>query len=210
MYILNVVYKEFAKMVCKIYSDDQENAIITGDAKMKMNKIVVLAVSMAMVFGLSGRAFAAVTNAASTVNIVVPAQLGFTADLSSITLTFSDYLLNSETDIKDIVYTVKANTLTKLVGAVSGKMDAVFTGADLKAKAGTYTNVSGNAALVATNADYITLTAASQNLMNKTAGTGNGKTVRGNFPISYKAIATADLSPDSNQTQTVTITLADA
>ncbi|MEI8345733.1 MAG: hypothetical protein WCG06_06650, partial [Candidatus Omnitrophota bacterium] len=139
----------------------------------------------------------------------LPKTISLSADTTNISLMFQDYLADSVTDTKTVFYTVKANNLNKTTGVISAKLDTLFTNVEFSADPGAYTLLSGNAKLEESASGYITVDTAGVNLMNRTTVSGNGKSTRGSFPVTYQAKALQDLSADYNPTQALTITFAD-
>ncbi|MEI8345731.1 MAG: hypothetical protein WCG06_06640, partial [Candidatus Omnitrophota bacterium] len=82
-------------------------------------------------------AHAASQNSDTQLTILVPNTLSLSADTTDFALTFTGSTPNSLTDTKTVVYSVRANNMTKTTGVVSAKLDALFTDVDFKASAGT-------------------------------------------------------------------------
>jgi len=172
----------------------------------KSNKVVVIALTVAMMIAVAPAAFAA--SVTHLVSIVVNPTLSMTANTAAFTLTFPDYLQGTASNTQDVVYTVKANNVVN-AAPVSAKLDTLFPNVDLNAVPGAYTQVSGNGILVPTAGGTITTNGIT--LMNHTIANGtSGKTVRGSFPVTYQAKANADLDPLTDSLQrTLTVTFAD-
>lgn len=172
-------------------------------------KFAVAGMAIALIFACAPHSFAGSQSVNHVVTVSVPTILEFSADTTNFTLTFSDYLQNSETDTKTVIYSVKANNMTKTTGVMNAKLDGLFTDVDLKADTGAYTKASGNASLIESASGFATILAASAvNLANRVTDSGNGKTLRGTIPVTYKAVATNDLQ-SGNLSQTLTVSLLD-
>lgn len=153
--------------------------------------------------------FAGTKTVQHAVTVSVPTILDITADTSNFTLTFADFAKNSETDLKTVNYTVKANNMTKVTGVVTAQLGTLFTNIDLKADVGAYNKLGGTASLIEAASGFTTVLAASAvSLANRQIDSGTGKIVRGVLPITYKAVATNDLDA-GNLTQTLTVSFID-
>ncbi|MFA6600732.1 MAG: hypothetical protein WC352_00290 [Candidatus Omnitrophota bacterium] len=143
-----------------------------------------------------------------SVTVSVLDTLTFTADTTDITLSFPTYVAGTESSTKTVIYTAESNNMRQADGqpAINVNLDALYTGLDLKAQVGTYTKTSGNASLIASSAGYVTIGTTNTGVAKKTASTGDGKQLKGTIPITYKAVATADLST-ANQTHLLFVTL---
>jgi len=179
------------------------------NSKINQKKIFSV-IAIALMVAFVPKAFAGSVSVNHTVSLAVPTTLAFSANETNFTLTFADYIATSETDTKSVTYTVKANNMTKTAGVVTAKLDALYDNIDFKADVGSYTKTSGNGSLKETAAGFTTITAASAvNLADRQTDSGNGKTVRGTLPITYKATAKEDLSAQT-LTGVLTISLIDA
>lgn len=181
------------------------------NSKINQKKIFSV-IAIALMVAFVPKAFAGQVAIDQTVTLTIPTTLQFSAPAGDMNfnLTFADYVENAETDTKTVTYTVKANNMTRTAGVVTAKLDELYPNIDFKADVGTYTKASGNGSLKETAADFTTITAASAvNLADRETDSGNGKTVRGTLPITYKAIAKADLSAETLN-RTLTVTLIDA
>lgn len=147
------------------------------------------------------------------VTVTVPEILSISADTSAFTLTFADNISGSETDTKTVVYTLEANDMGQADGdtAINANLDNLYTDVDVKAQVGTYARNGtnpGNTSLAATNAGYVTIGTSNVAIAKKAstdAGT-NGKLLNGVLPVTYKAVAKADL-PTGSQVHYLFITL---
>jgi hypothetical protein len=182
---------------------------------IKMNRfltgkwLAVIAMVAAYSFSFLGSVYAASQTTQHTVTTTVPSLISIAADTANFTLTFSDFVTASETNTQLVNYTVKANNMTRTLGVVTGQLSALFTGMDLRADVGTYVKASGDARLVESAAGFITIgNVTAVNLANRAIDTAPGKKIRGVLPVTYKAVATADLDAGS-QNQTLTISFID-
>jgi hypothetical protein len=182
---------------------------------IKMNRfltgkwLVVTAMFLACSFSFLGSTYAASQTTQHTVTTSVPSIISITADTANFTLTFSDFVTASETNTQLVNYTVKANNMTKTTGVVTGQLSGLFTGMDLRADIGTYVKAGGDARLVESGAGFLTIgTVAAVNLADRAVDTAPGKKIRGVLPVTYKAVATADLDAGT-QNKTLTISFID-
>jgi len=175
-----------------------------------MNRLKITIAGIAVLSFALGipAAYGATSTASHAVTVNVPSVISLTADTAGIVLNFTDFVTGSESDIKTVNYTVKANNMSKTNGVVSAKLASLFTDLSLRGDPGAYVKTGGNAHLEESAVGYITIDAVGVNLMNRVTDSGTGKVTRGTFPVSYKAVASADLSPDV-QIQNLTITLTD-
>jgi len=171
--------------------------------RIQIKSVLAVAVALLFVFSFVPQTFAA-NNASHVVTVRVPELLNISADTSNFMLTFSDYVTGSESDTQTVNYTVKANKMTKASGVISGALGTLFTGVDLKADVGVYTKAGGTASLVESEAGYITIGDSATDLADRQVDAGSGLNTRGSLPITYKAVATADLDAGDQQ-QTLTI-----
>ncbi|MEI8345732.1 MAG: hypothetical protein WCG06_06645 [Candidatus Omnitrophota bacterium] len=178
--------------------------------KKWMKLVMVMSAASIVLIGSLPAAYAQSKAVSHQVTLSVPSILSISADTTSLTLAFADFVASSVTDIKTVIYTVKANNMTKTTGVISAKLDTLFTGVDLKADPGAYIASAGsNAKLIESTSGAITVTAAGVNLMDRQTISGSGKIALGSFPVAYQATALTDLSADYNPTQNLTITFAD-
>ena len=176
-----------------------------------MNKTIKLLVLAAIIsFGWASAAFANFQTVGHTVTVTVPEVLSLTADTTAFTLTFSDWVSGSETDTKTVVYSVNSNDMGQADGdtAMNANLDFLYDRVDFKAKVGTYTKISGNTELAAISANYVTIGTANTAIVKKanTQASTDGKLLKGTLPITYKAVASANV-PAGPQTHLLFITL---
>lgn len=175
------------------------------------NKVVKLLVLSALV-GLIGvpAARADFETVGHSVTVSVPEVLSISADTTAFTLLFADNASGAETASKTVVYTVESNDMGQADGdaAINANLDTLYEDVDFKAQVGSYTKDAGNTELAAVNAGYVTIGTSNVAIAKKAntdAGT-DGKLLKGTIPVTYKAVATADL-PTANQTHLLFITL---
>ena len=175
------------------------------------NKVVQLVVLVALISFIGAPAARAdFETVGHQVTVTVPEVLGISADTSAFTLTFADNVLGSETDTKTVVYTLESNDMGQADNdtAMNANLDFAYTDVDFKAQVGTYSRISGNTDLAATNAGYVTVGTSNTAIAKKAntdAGT-DGKLLNGTLPVTYKAVATDDL-PTGSQVHFLFITL---
>ena len=177
-----------------------------------MNKQMMKHMSSAMISCMilmpAGVLHAAQSSQSHAVRVQIPQALSFTGDSSALTLSFSDVAKGSESDIKTITYSIKANNVARQNGVIQANLSGPLDNVDLMAKVGTYRKQAGNGQLIAEYDGFKTVGQAEVNLCNRKTDFGNGRVLMGQIPINYKAIATNDLERSPN-TQTLHITLAD-
>lgn len=178
----------------------------------KFNMFVKLMALVAMVLSIAAPAFAATSTATHAVTVTVNSIISLSADQSAFTLTLPDFLSGTESNTQVVNYTVKANNIAQAVGApaLSANLGSLFSNTDLKATVGSYSATGGAAATLAAasgagSGSYVTIGTSSTTLATRG---GTTKIMRGSIPVTYKAVATADL-PAGSSTQTVTVTLTD-
>jgi hypothetical protein len=173
-----------------------------GVFKMKKVSLIGMLVLGLAFMGVQ-QAFAVPTKS-HNVTLEKPAILNIASTNPNFTLEFDDFVSGSESDTNEVTYIVKSNGMGAS-GTLKGKLDALFTGVDLIANVGTYSDLASPADKVFTPvAGDITLTVAGATLANSS---GAGK-LHGSIPVTYKAVATADLD-STNQTKQLTVTIAD-
>ncbi len=169
---------------------------------------VVAVICFALLFSLSSVYAADFKTVGHSATVSVPDSLAISADTTDVVLTFSNYVKDSESTSQTVNYTVLSNNMRQADGAaaINVNLDALYDRVDLKAKVGTYTKVTGNTSLAAANADFVTIGTSNLGVALKTGSTGDGKILNGTLPITYKAVATADM-PTGNQTHLLFVTL---
>ena len=155
-------------------------------------------------------AFANSESYANRVTIEVPSYLFINGDQKDLRLTFSDYKAGAESNTQDVIYTVSGNNMTQPEGApaVSARLDDSFSDIDLKARVGSYIKESGNIELGPVSSDFVSIGNSETAIAKKSNSTGDGKLLRGQVAISYKAVATATLKAGEYSRQ-LTLTLTD-
>ena len=166
------------------------------------NRIAVLVLILTVV--VASNASADVKNVQHAATISVPAILELSADTSSFTLTMPDFISGTESNTKTVVYTVRSNDMQVADGGtvMDAAIDFDYDRLALKGQVGSYTaTAGGNTGLTAAAAGYMTISTTNVALAKKantTAGS-DGKILKGTLPVTYKAVATADV-PAGDQT----------
>ena len=142
------------------------------------------------------------------IKVKAPPALNFSSDTPSFMLSFSDFTSGSVSDTATVTYTISANKVKRDNNVVLAHLDSLFTGIDVEADMGPYTKVGGNASLVEVQAGYVVIPTSDVGLANKIKDKGSGKVVEGNFPITFRAVATEDLAA-GNETVTLVVTFID-
>lgn len=173
-------------------------------------KVLRLVVILAVIaFSIIPTALAAQwVTAQHVVKINVPDALAITADTTDITLTMPSYVSGSISNQVTVTYTVTANSMSQADGAaaININLDNPYDRINLQAKAGTYTKVSGNTSLVAVGSAFVNVPTTNLAIANKTASTGDGKVLNGKIPVTYQAVASADV-PTGQQIHNLLVTL---
>jgi hypothetical protein len=149
-------------------------------------------------------------SASHAVTIQVPQTLSIKADVSAFTLTMRNFIAGSDSNTVTVNYTLRSTNNTAADGAtlMKAKLNTAFGSIDFFADPGRYDKNGGNASLTEQQSGIIKILTTDTNLAKKTNVTGNGKIIRGVLPVSYKAIATADLDSQS-QRRVLTVTFTD-
>ena len=144
------------------------------------------------------------------VTIQVPSYLFIDSDSKDFNLSFLGQQSAAETNTQTVVYTVRSNGMMQSVGApaIIASLDGDFPGIDLKVKVGPYTKEGGNTELSAVAGDFVSIGSAGTPLVKKGTSDGDGKLLRGQIAMTYKAIATSSLS-SGEYSRGLTITLTD-
>lgn len=147
---------------------------------------------------------------ANRVTISVPPSLFIHGDQKDISLSFSDARSGAESNMQSVTYTVRSNNMTQSEGAaaVTARLDGDFPNMELKVQVGPYTKEGGNAELRAISSGYVAITDTETPLAAKANAVGDGKLLRGQIAMSYKAVATDNLS-SGEYSRELTITLTD-
>lgn len=174
----------------------------------RMSKIVAFGAIICFTWASTGHA--AFTTLGHNVTVDVSERLTITADTGDFTLTLSNWVSGSESDQKTVVYSLESNDMGQADGdtAINANIDFAYDRIDLKAKVGTYTKVAGNTEVAAINGDFVTIGTSNVAIAKKanTVEGSDGKLLKGTLPITYKAVATADV-PKGPQTHLLFITL---
>jgi hypothetical protein len=187
----------------------------TINKKVKLALIVIICAVLAL--GNVVPAFAGdpwITKGHS-VTLSVPDSLSIEADTTDIVLNFSNYVKDSVSSTKTVVYTVVANNMSRADGepAMNISLDAAFDRAELQAQVGSYTNNSTSldkTELAAINPSYLPISAGvNTDVAKKASSIGSGKILEGTIPITYRAVATDDMAK-GNQTHLMFVTLVAA
>ena len=198
-------------MAKDILSCVEIDAIFTTMTTRSVPKLILL-VLLAFVLGakVSTLLFASSESYSHRVTISVPSYLFIDSDQKNLDLSFSDYKSGAESNAQTVVYTVRGNGLTQSEGApaVTAKLDGPFPDIDFKAKVGPYTKEGGNAELGAVSADFVTINESDVPLAKKANSLGDGKLLRGQIAMTYKAVATSSLTSGEHSRQ-LTVTLTD-
>ncbi len=176
-----------------------------------INKSIKLLVLAGIIcFGWASAAFANFQTVGHTCTVTVPEVLSITADTSTIALNFSDWSTGAVSDTKTVVYTVNSNDMGQADGdtAINANLDYLYDRIDFKAKVGSYTKVGGNTELAAISSNYVTIGSSNTAIAKKanTTSSTDGKLLKGMLPITYQAVATANV-PAGPQTHLMFITL---
>jgi len=144
------------------------------------------------------------------VTIEVPSYLFIEGDRKDLNLKFSDYKPGSETETQTVAYTVMGNGMMQSEGApaVTARLEGTFPDIDFKARVESYAKQGGNTELGAVVPDFVTVKDSDTVLARKANSTGDGKLLRGQLQVSYKAVAATSLQA-GEYAQGLTLTLTD-
>lgn len=176
--------------------------------KIILNRSTLIILAIQLVF--SPVTMASSETFSNTVTVEIPSYLFIEGDKGNLDLSFNDYRPGSETNTQSVVYTVMGNSFTQSEGApaVTARLDGTFPDIDLKARMEAYTKEGGNAELGAASGDFITVGPSDTTLAKKAHATGDGKLLRGQMQVAYKAVATSSLKAGTHSQQ-LTLTLTD-
>lgn len=154
--------------------------------------------------------FASQETFSQQVTISVPAYLFFDSDQKDLNLTFSDYHSGAESNLQTVVYKVQGNGLMQAEGApaVMAKLDGSLPDMELQVKVGSYSKEGGNAELAPISGDFVVLNESDVALAKKANSQGDGRVVNGYLEMTYKALATSNLTAGDHARQ-LTLTLTD-
>ena len=144
------------------------------------------------------------------VTIQVPSYLFIDSDQRELNLSFLGQQSGAETNTQTVVYTIRGNGMMQSEGApaVIASLDDDFPNMDLKVKVGSYTKEGGNTELSAVASDFISVGPSETPLAKKGISAGDGKLLRGQIAMTYKAVATSTLSSGEYSRQLI-VTLTD-
>lgn len=154
--------------------------------------------------------FAEAISQAQSVTVHVPSFLNLGGSSSSVDLAFQDNQAGSETNALTVTYTVNSNSMSQGDGAptVSAYLNDSFEGIDFKASFGNFSKGGGNTELAPAVPGFVVIGSAPTVLATKANSTGDGKVLRGQFPITYQASARSQLA-SGDYTRQLTLTLTD-
>lgn len=121
-------------------------------------------------------------------------SLNFTSDQLSFNFTFPDFRNGSVTNTAQATYTFSANDAGRMQNLVLARVDQELTGVRFEAQMGPFTKTSGNAHLVPSHSGFVSLTTADTGLADKVIDEGDGLVLDGTASITYRAVATQDLT----------------
>ena len=176
-----------------------------------MNKSKMVVLLMILTLCLASTGLADVVNVSHAVTVRVPTILSLSADTSAFTLTLPDFASGTESDTKTVIYTVRTNDMQVADDGtvIDAALDFGYDRVALRASVGSYTNTAGsNTQLAASMAGYQTIGTTNVALAKKantTAGS-DGKILKGSFPVTYKAVTTAD-APAGDQTHVLYVNM---
>ncbi len=173
-----------------------------------MNRLFIFVL---LLLGLSlPSVFAQSVSNAQNVSVHVPSFLDLAASSNNINLDFQANQAGSETNAMTVTYTVSSNSMSQGDGApgIIASLDNAFEGIDFKASFGTFSKAGGNAELVAASQGFVTLGDTPAVLATKANSSGDGKVLRGQFPITYQAFAKSQLAAGDYSRQLM-LTLTD-
>jgi hypothetical protein len=145
-----------------------------------------------------------------TTTIAVPETISITSDVGNFTLTMPSNASGAVSNTQAVVYTVKANKMRQADGApgINANLDFAYDRINFQAQVGLYTKVGGNTELVAAPVvgGWHTIGTSNVAIANKTASVAPGDILDGTIPVTYRAVATANM-PSGNQVHILFVTL---
>jgi hypothetical protein len=172
-------------------------------------KLILVPIQLVIFIILSNTAMAANDEAHHQVSVIVPNVISITSTVGDFPLEFSDFVKDSETNVKQVIYTVKSNNMTKSKDVIEAELDGLFDDIDFKADMVGYTKKGGTASLTeASPAGFKVIGTSKVSLCDRKVDSGNGKLIKGELTINYKAVAKADLDA-GDQSQSLTLTFTD-
>lgn len=121
-------------------------------------------------------------------------SLNFTSDQLSFNFTFPDFQKGSATNTAQATYTFSANDAGRMQSLVLARVDQDLPGIRFEAQMGSFSKTSGTAHLVSANPGFVPLTTSDIGLADKVIDEGDGRILDGTAPITYRAVATEDLT----------------
>lgn len=177
---------------------------------MKCGRKAATLLFLIFFLGLQGFVSAAEKGTHHTVAIHVPSTLNLASSQQNIDLNFPGTQPGTETNAFIVSYTVDSNGMSQSDGnpALLAQLDSLIPGMNIRASMGNFSRTHGNTELAAVSSDFITIGSNTTVLAQKANSSGNGHLLRGNFPITYKAVADTELI-SGNYTRQLTVTLTD-
>ncbi len=127
----------------------------------------------------------------------------FTANESSFTLAFPDFKKNAVTNSVSVGYSIQGNEVLRTDDVVMARLDAPFDNIAFEALFVSYTPINGDATLVPSQADFVTIGTNDVGIARK----NGGKMLDGSFSVTYRAKALED-QPAGEEVRTLTVTFA--
>lgn|SRR3989338_7490705 len=154
--------------------------------------------------------FAQAISQAQSVTVRVPSFLNLASSSNSVDLAFQDNQAGAESNALTVTYTVSSNSMSQGDGAptVSAYLNDSFEGIDFKASFGNFSKGGGNTELVPAAQGFVVIGPTPTVLAAKANSSGDGKVLRGQFPITYQASARSQLASGDYSRQ-LTLTLTD-
>lgn len=144
------------------------------------------------------------------VTVEIPSYLFITADQPNMQLSFDHYLAGSETNSETVIYQVIGNNMAQSDGAaaLTAHLDGTFPDLDLSVQVGSYAKAGGNTELSAVSSQFIAIQESDTLIAKKSNSTGDGKLLKGQLPLTFKAIARANLQA-GRHSRSLTLTFTD-
>jgi hypothetical protein len=92
--------------------------------------------------------------------------------------------------------------------AILAQLDGVFDGMEFEASVGNFSKVSGDTELSPVSGGFVAVRDFALPLAAKANSVGSGRVLNGNLPVTFKAVATSNLS-SGTYTRQLTVTLTD-
>lgn len=183
---------------------------VINSIKMRiiLNRSILIILAIQLLFPVLG--FPSSETFKNSVTVEIPSYLFIEGDKRDLNFSFDDYRAGTETQSQSVVYTIMGNSFTQSEGApaVTARLDGIFPDIDFRARMEAYTKEGGNAELGAASGDFISVGQAETILAKKANATGDGKLLRGQMQVAYKAVATSSLKAGTHSQQ-LTLTLTD-